>query len=106
MIKEQVYKRYKGKGEHNINELELVIEQREEELHLMRSGEQTLGLPDISKQIIRKGFVQAMNGNNLLINTLTDELVEIVVKDKKTRWNMYCKHVKITIEEIDKSEFD
>ena len=63
MIKEQVYKKYNGKGEHNINDLELIIEQREEELHLMRSGEQTLDLPDISKQIILNGLI--INYNEL-----------------------------------------
>ena len=57
-----------------------------------------------SKFIVRKGYVQAMDGETLLINTQTDELVKVVVKDKRTRWDMYCKHVKITIEEIDQSE--
>lgn len=30
---------YKGKGEHSVRELEKIIEQREEELHLIRSGQ-------------------------------------------------------------------
>ena len=33
------YLRYKGKGEHSVNELEKIIEQREEELHLIKSGD-------------------------------------------------------------------
>lgn len=28
---------YKGKGEHSVNELELIIEQQAEELHLIKS---------------------------------------------------------------------
>ena len=49
------------------------------------------------KKII-EGFVQAMDGETLLINTSTDELVTIKVKNKEDRWNLYCKEVKITIE--------
>ena len=30
---------YKGKGEHSVNELELIIEQQSEELHLFKSGQ-------------------------------------------------------------------
>ena len=33
------YIRYKGKGNHSVKELELIIAQREEELHLIRSGQ-------------------------------------------------------------------
>ena len=33
------YIRYKGKGEHSINELEKIIEQREFELHLFKTKE-------------------------------------------------------------------
>lgn len=33
------YIQYKGKGEHSVNELEKIIEQREEELHLIKSGQ-------------------------------------------------------------------
>jgi len=51
-------------------------------------------------KIVRSGFIQAMNGDELWINTKTDEIVKVVVKDNKTRSEMYCKHVKITIEVI------
>ena len=54
--------------------------------------------------IIKKGFAQAIDGENLLINTQDDELIQIHIKDKKTRWDLYCKHLKITIEVIDKTE--
>lgn len=33
---------YKGKGEHSVNELELIIEQQAEELHLLKSGQKQL----------------------------------------------------------------
>jgi len=54
--------------------------------------------------IIRKGFVQAMKGNELMVNTTTDEIVTFVVKDKETLYDYYCKRVKITIEVINEDE--
>lgn len=33
------YIQYKGKGEHSVHELEKIIEQREQELHLIKSGQ-------------------------------------------------------------------
>jgi hypothetical protein len=33
---------YKGKGEHSVNELELIISQQVEELHLLKSGQKQL----------------------------------------------------------------
>lgn len=33
---------YKGKGEHSVRELELIIEQQAEELHLIKSGQKQL----------------------------------------------------------------
>ena len=33
---------YKGKGEHSVRELELIIEQQAEELHLLKSGQKQL----------------------------------------------------------------
>lgn len=33
---------YKGKGEHSVRELELIIEQQAEELHLFKSGQKQL----------------------------------------------------------------
>ena len=55
-------------------------------------------------KIERKGFVQAMSGTELWVNTLTDEIVKFVVRDRRLRWNTYCKPVKITIEEISEEE--
>ena len=56
--------------------------------------------------IIRKGYVQAMNGDELWVNTQTDEIVKFVVNDRELRWKLYNNHVKITIEIIDQSELD
>jgi len=55
-------------------------------------------------KIVRKGFVQAMDGNDLWVNTTTDELVRFVCKSREDQKKFYCKHVKITIEIIDESE--
>jgi len=52
--------------------------------------------------IVRKGNVAAMNGNELWVNTENDEIVKFVVNDKELRWQLYCKNVKITIEEENK----
>jgi len=54
--------------------------------------------------IIRKGFVQAMNGNELWINTETDEMIRVVVKDRKIQRKFYCSYVKVIIEIIDESD--
>lgn len=58
------------------------------------------------KKIVREGFTQAMDGESLLVNTTTDEMVQITIKDRDLRWALYCKHVRITIEEIDEKEID
>ena len=41
---------FKGKGEHSVNELELIIEQQAEELHLIKSGQKQLILSGVSQQ--------------------------------------------------------
>jgi hypothetical protein len=38
---------YKGKGEHSVNELELIIEQQAEELHLLKSGQKQLPIHSV-----------------------------------------------------------
>jgi len=68
--------------------------------------QEQLDIPVVIPSVVRKGFVQAMNGNELWVNTQTDEMVKIVVKDRETLWKLYCKHVKITIEVIDETELD
>ena len=49
------------------------------------------------KKVI-KGYVQAMDGETLLVNTTTDELVTIKIRDKVERRKLYCKEVTITID--------
>jgi len=68
--------------------------------------QEQLDIPVVIPSVIRKGFVQAMNGNELWVNTQTDEMVKIVCNDRETLWKLYCKHVKITIEVIDETELD
>tara|TARA_R100000541_G_scaffold39136_1_gene46987 strand:- start:11755 stop:11982 length:228 start_codon:yes stop_codon:yes gene_type:complete len=40
--------KYKGKGEHSVRQLELIIEQQAEELHLLNSGQMQLLQTDVS----------------------------------------------------------
>jgi len=47
-----------------------------------------------------------MDGETLLVNTQNDELIQINIKDKKTRWDLYCKYLKVTIEVVDETELD
>lgn len=56
-------------------------------------------------KITRYGFIQAMQSPNLFINTLSDEMVTVAVKNDRLRCDAYCKHVKITIEEISEEEY-
>jgi hypothetical protein len=55
-------------------------------------------------KIVRKGFVQAMNGTELWVNTQTDEMIKFVVKDREIQKDFYCQYVKVTIEIIDESD--
>jgi chromosome segregation ATPase len=41
---EKAVNHYKGKGEHSINQLELIVEQQKEELHKLKSNSQPLNL--------------------------------------------------------------
>ncbi|MFL1896766.1 hypothetical protein ACJRPK_13755 [Aquimarina sp. 2-A2] len=43
---------YKGKGNHSVNELELIIEQQAEELHLLRSGQKELPIHGVSVSLL------------------------------------------------------
>jgi hypothetical protein len=42
---------YKGKGEHSVNELELIIEKQAEELHLIRSGQKPLIIDSVIERL-------------------------------------------------------
>jgi hypothetical protein len=52
-----------------------------------------------------KGFVQAMNGLELWVNTVTDEIITVKVNDSDLRRKLYCKYVRVTIEIIDENEY-
>ena len=47
---------YKGKGEHSINELELIIQQQNEELHLIKSNQSNFNLPENFGEMCDKMF--------------------------------------------------
>jgi len=72
----------------------------------LETQQEQLDIPVVIPSVIRKGFVQAVNGNELWVNTQTDEMVKFVVKDRETQRKLYCKHVKISIEVIDETELD
>ena len=56
------------------------------------------------EKIIRKGVIEAMDGNECWVHTQTDEMVKISFKDRNQAWRFYCKSVKITVEIIDENE--
>jgi len=56
-------------------------------------------------QIEKIGFVQAMQGDELWVNTLSDERILLTVHDEQIRHALYCKYVKITVEQISKDEY-
>jgi hypothetical protein len=48
---------YKGKGEHSVNELELIIEKQAEELHLIKSGQKPLIIDSVREPFLKWGDV-------------------------------------------------
>lgn len=93
--------------------LDLEIERLNSELRFYKNEAQNaLSLLTNKKQsnffnkdcIERIGFTQAMNGNELWVNTETDEIVKFVVKDLQTCRKYYCRDVKVTIELLPKTE--
>jgi len=52
------------------------------------------------------GYTQMVYGEQLIINTTTDELIKMHIKDREERWDLYCNHVKITVEKLTKKEFN
>jgi hypothetical protein len=67
MNKAGEYLNYKGKGNHSVNQLEKIIEQREEELHLIRSGESNQ--ERIKENLIEFTFLREGSG---LLNSKRD----------------------------------
>lgn len=53
--------------------------------------------------LVREGFTQAINGEELWINTTVDEMITVVIKDRKLRWDFYCKQVKVTVDVIERN---
>jgi hypothetical protein len=62
-------------------------------------NQKDISLP--SQKIVRRGFIQAMNGNELWVNTETDEMVKFIVHDESLLMKLYCTHVRIIIESLD-----
>jgi hypothetical protein len=46
---------------------------------------QVLNIPVIMPSIVRKGFVQCMDGMTSLINTQSDEMIKVNFKDRETQ---------------------
>ena len=59
------YLPYKGKGNHTVNELEKIIEQREEELHLIKSGDVVKNNLLLPNRISNEGIQLLVNLSNL-----------------------------------------
>ena len=57
-------------------------------------------------KIIRKGFIQCMDGKTSWINTKSDEMIKVNFKNRQEQVDWYCKYVKVTIEEITQNEYD
>ena len=76
------------------------------EQNLQEPQKQALNIPVVMPSIIRKGFVQCMDGMTSWINTQSDEMIKVNFKDRETQLKYYCKYVKVTIEVIDESELD
>ena len=68
---------FKGKGEHSVNELELIIEQQAEELHLIKSGQKQLILSGVSHR--REQLIDFRNwwyGNRHSANAVTNDEID------------------------------
>jgi hypothetical protein len=72
----------------------------------IETQKQQLDIPDVMPSIVRKGFVQCMDGMTSWINTQSDEMIKVNFKDRETQLKYYCKYVKVTIEIIDEKELD
>ena len=57
-------------------------------------------------KIVRKGYVQCLDGDKALINTESDEIISVRFNDREQMMHFYCNHVKITMEIIDRAELD
>jgi len=60
----------------------------------------------MAKTIIRKGIISGVNYNELLVRTKTNEPLKFTVLNNKEREGFFDNYVRITIEVIDKTEYD
>ncbi len=90
----QVVPKFRNRNE---DDLTTLVNQLEIEAKKIPQADVGGSLPPI----IRVGFTQAITGNELWINTKTDEMITVVIKDEKLRQDYYCNHVKVTIQAID-----
>lgn len=68
------YIRYKGKGEHSVRELEEIIEQREQEIHLIKSGQIQVNYSGIFNESEIEKRKKAMEWWNNLSNLEKSEI--------------------------------
>lgn len=64
---------YKGRGEHSVNDLELIIEQQAEELHLIKSGQKPLIIDSVSKRYIVATDINYLNEIKVISHTFEDK---------------------------------
>ena len=62
---------YKGKGEHSVRELELIIEQQAEELYLIKSGQKQLHIHGVVSSSVDKGtLIKDLNDKRIVGKTI------------------------------------
>ena len=77
---------YKGKGEHSVRELELIIEQQAEELHLYKSGQKQITIGGVSQ---RSELLKAED-NDVSFDFYLDRFfekpkIQLTYKNKRTK---------------------
>jgi len=55
---------------------------------------------------VRVGYAQACSGNELFINTMTDEMITVVIKDHELLQKLYCNHVRVTVEIVSPEDLE
>jgi len=96
MIKKKKYINYKGNGEHSVNELEKIIEQREEELHLIKSGD-VVKNNDLLHNV-RKRFITA--ANEITSEGLECGLEDLSIEDRYESMQYGFDQCKERVEEV------
>jgi len=57
-------------------------------------------------KIVKLGYTQANCGNELYVNTTTDEMITLTIKDRELLLKTYCNYVRVTVDVITEEEFD